>query len=221
MPRMSRVVVSGVAHHITQRGVRRAPIFLDEHDRLQYAEILAENCARYGVRIRAYCWMTNHIHLIAVPEKGDAFARTFRRAHSRYAREFNRKHGFSGYLWQDRFYSSPLDPSHMWAAIRYVEQNPVRAGMVANAEDYRWSSARARCLGEFDALLDPDWDSPIEGMAWAEWLSASDDPLADRIIRVNTVSGMPCGDGAFVEQLERFAGRVLRRQRPGPKPKTS
>ena len=150
MARTARVVVPGIAHHITQRGVRRLPVFVDDHDRTLYSKILLRSCLRYALRIRAYCWMTNHIHEIAVPQRADSLANVFRHAHSIYALHFNRKYRFSGHLWQDRFYSCALDEPHMWAAIRYVELNPVRAGLTSKAADYPWSSALPHCRRKED-----------------------------------------------------------------------
>ena len=218
MARTARVVVPGIAHHITQRGVRRLPVFVDDQDRILYSKTLLESCRRYELRILAYCWMTNHVHVIAVPQNPDSLAKAFRRAHSVYGLNFNHKHKFSGYLWQDRFYSCPLDEPHMWAAVRYVERNPVRAGLASKAEDYPWSSALSHCDGKVDPLLDPDWP-PVPAIPdWSAWL-ASDDEISDRRIRSRTRSGVPCGDDAFVSRLEQDLGRTLRLQRPGPRPR--
>src|SRR6266446_2953558 len=137
----ARVVVPEVPHHVTQRGIRKSDIFLEAADYRKYTDLIIENSRKYGVVIRSYSWMPNHVHLIAIPLHPDSFAKTFRRAHSIYARWFNRKYGLSGYLWQDRYFSCPLDEAHFWAAMRYVERNPVRAGLVSKAEDYPWSSA--------------------------------------------------------------------------------
>jgi REP-associated tyrosine transposase len=119
---------------------------------LATTDLMVENCEKFGVLVRSHAWMPNHVHLVAVPLQPDSFAKAFRRAHSMYARWFNRKYGLSGYLWQDRFFSCPLDEDHFWAAMRYVERNPVRAGLVARAEDYPWSSAAFHSFGRPNAL---------------------------------------------------------------------
>ena len=217
---MARVVIPGVPHHITQRGIRRQPIFLDDDDRGLYTELILDSIVRYQVKIQAYCWMTNHIHLVAVPSAPDSLEKTFRRAHSIYARRFNTKHGFSGYLWQDRFHSCPLDEDHMWAALRYVEHNPVRAGMVAKAEDYPWSSAAAHCRGERDPLLGSFLTETRTPAEWFRWLAIANDTSFDKQIRASTASGIPCGDENFVRSVEGQVGRVLRLQKPGPKRQT-
>ena len=139
MSRTARLVVPGMPHHITQRGTRRFNVFHDEADRLDYLSLFAENCHEFRLAIVAYCLMTNHVHYIAIPERTDSIARVFHRVHGTYSKRFNIKHGFVGHLWQERPFSCVLDEDHFWNAIRYVEQNPVRAGMVRNAIDYRWS----------------------------------------------------------------------------------
>lgn len=217
MSRKARVVVPGVPHHITQRSIRGCDVFRDLADRELYAKLIIESCRLYQILIRAYCWMTNHIHIIAVPLLPDSFAKAFRRAHSVYARVFNKKYGLRGYLWQDRFYSAPLDESHFWNAVRYVERNPVRVALVTNAEDYLWSSALSHCSGRPDALLDTDW--PMEGWTtdWSEWLKIPNETSIDKLIRERTFSGLPIGDESFVRRMEELEGRVLRPQRPGRK----
>ncbi len=145
MARLKRIVVPGLPHHITQRGVRRADIFLEPEDRQVYGRLLVAACEQYSLVSQAYCWMTNHIHLIAVPTYETSLAFVMRDTSGLYAIYFS-NYVFSGHLWQARFYSCVLDEDHFWSAIRYVERNPVRARMVGRAEDYRWSSARAHCL---------------------------------------------------------------------------
>jgi putative transposase len=95
------------------------------------------------VRLLAFCWMSNHIDAIVVPESGDSLAVLFRRVHGRYAQYLNVRRRRSGHLWQNRYSSCPLAETHLWTALRCVEQNPVRAGMVVRARDYEWSSAGA------------------------------------------------------------------------------
>jgi len=137
--------VPGYPHHVTQRGNRRADVFETEDDRHAYLRFLKKYGQRHGLDIWAYCLMTNHIHLVAVPEREESLARALRDAHTVYAMRVNTRTQQSGHVWQGRFYSCVLDEWHLWAAVRYVERNPVRAGMVDRAEDHPWSSARAHC----------------------------------------------------------------------------
>jgi putative transposase len=154
MPRSARLVVPEVPHHVVQRGNRRQPIFFTDADRRSYVAALAEACALHGVRCLAWCLMDNHVHLILTPPGGDALRAVLARTHTRHAMRINRLHEASGHLFQGRFASYPMDDAHLIAAARYVENNPVKAGLVAAAGDWRWSSARAHLTGQDDGLTD-------------------------------------------------------------------
>jgi len=121
---MARAVVPSLPHHITQRGNRRQRTFFSSDDYLLYLALMAEWCEHYRVQIWAYCLMPNHVHLIAVPES-----------------RINSREGWSGHLWQGRFASYVMDDRYTLAAARYVELNPVRAGLVNRVKNYPWSSA--------------------------------------------------------------------------------
>jgi putative transposase len=165
--------------------------------------------------------MPNHIHLVGIPLQPDSFCKALRRAHSMYARWFNKKYGLSGYLWQDRFFSCPLDEYHFWAAMRYVERNPVRAGLVTRPEDYSWSSAAFHCFGKPDPLIDSTWDPADIVPDWKSWIAIANDETQEQAIRANSRTGFPCGEEQFVANMELRLGRILRIQRRGRKPKHS
>ncbi|HYR84131.1 MAG TPA: transposase [Terriglobia bacterium] len=214
---MARAVLPGVPHHITQRGSRRSDVFLDEVDRHNYLHIFRESCRQFGLRIWAYCLMTNHVHFVAVPEREDSLWRTFQRTHGMFASRFNIKYGFSGHLWQARPFSCALDETHLWAAIRYVELNPVRARIVVCAEDYPWSSASAHCGLEMNPWLDSDWLPANRIANWRQWLMEGNGSELDQRIRDRTFTGRPCGDDPFVRRVEEAIGRPLMPKKPGPK----
>jgi REP-associated tyrosine transposase len=165
MSRISRLVVPGMSHHIVQRGSRRLNVFRDEADRLSYVDFFGESCEMFGLVIHAYSLMPNHVHYIAVPERPDSVAKTFHRAHGMYSNWFNEKYQLVGHLWQERPFSCVLSEGHLRNAVRYVENNPVRAGLVTTASDYRWSSARSHCFGEPDLLLNSLEPPAIPGLA--------------------------------------------------------
>jgi putative transposase len=219
MPRRSRIVVPGCAHHVTQRGNHQANVFRDDEDRFHYMRLLREHSAKYDLWLWTYTLMTNHIHAIAVPHSKAGLSDVFRNTHSVYGRWFNKKYGLSGHLWQGRFYSCVLSESHLWAAVRYVERNPVRAGIVSRAEDYRWSSARAHVYAKPDPLLDSRL--PLLGAIgnWSEWLVAADVESQLNAIRTATAKDYPFAEDAFVERLETELGRRLRPRKVGRKPK--
>lgn len=145
MPRLARTVFAGIPHHITQRGNRRENVFFTDDDRHLYLKWLTEYCERHQVEVLAYCLMTNHVHLVLVPSTETGLQQVLKPLHMRYAQHVNRCRGWKGHVWQGRYFSSPLDESYTWAAIRYVERNPIRARMVRKAERYRWSSAAGHC----------------------------------------------------------------------------
>jgi len=217
MTREARVVLPGAPHHITQRGVRRTDVFLDDSDREKYLKLFHENSEKFGLRVCAYCLMNNHVHFVAIPEREDSIWKTFHRCHSIYAMNFNEKYDVSGHLWQGRPFSCVLDEAHLWAAVRYVELNPVRAHMVERAYDYPWSSAAAHCGLRKDPLLDPNWPPPNPMLDWRQWLRENENlDLIDHI-RAKTLTGQPCGDNQFVRTMEQTLSRSFFPKKPGPK----
>lgn len=221
MPRLSRTVFAGIPHHITQRGNRREDIFFADEDREAYLTWLQEYCEKFEVEILAYCLMTNHIHLVAVPTRDDGLQSVLKPLHMRYAQRINRARGWKGHLWQGRFFSSPLDDAYLRAAVRYVERNPVRAGMARHAEDYRWSSAASHCGKRIDGLLNLEsvWSKQLSVMEdWSAWLSEGDEAEEIQMLRRNVDKGLPCGSEGFIKKLGRQAGRLLD-YRPQGRPK--
>lgn len=213
MPRVARVVFPGVPHHVTQRGNRREEVFFEEQDRKVYLGWLREYTEKHEVQVLAYCLMTNHIHLIMVPNDEDGLHSVLKPLHMRYAQRINRNRGWSGHVWQGRYFSAPLDEAYLWAAIRYIERNPVRTGMVVRAEAYRWSSAAAHCGVREDPILTKgrEWTRSIAiGGDWKNWLSEPDEPEKLEILRRNVHKGLPCGSEEFIERLSKESGRNLK-----------
>jgi putative transposase len=169
------------------------------------------------VSLLGYCLMSNHVHLIAVPTLPDGLALACRNAHGRYAAYWNAVHGASGHAWQGRFYSCPLDEVHLWAALRYTELNPVRAGLVSEPECWPWSSAVVHC-GKTQAvpwLADSLWRNRWTVAAWRDYLAASEAESDLAAIRRCTHTGRPLGDAVFISKLEQTTGRRLRPQSKG------
>ncbi len=221
MPRLARTVFAGVPHHITQRGNRREDVFFCDEDRNAYLVWLKEYAEIYDVDILAYCLMTNHVHLVAVPASKDSLHQMLKPLHMRYAQRINRANNWKGHLWQGRFFSSALDESYLWAAMRYVERNPVRAGMVRKAKNYRWSSAGAHCGLRHDAALTDKsaWRRQFDSIGdWSDWLAVGDEPDKMEVLRRNADKGLPCGSENFIRKLEKLTGRALQ-YRPRGRPK--
>jgi len=212
--RLARVVVPGYPHHVTQRGNRCADVFFDRNDRRVYLSLLKQYADTYGLSVWAYCLMTNHVHFVVVPEAEETMACTFRDAHQAYAVYQNQRQCETGHFWQGRFFSCPLDEVHQWTAVRYVEQNPVRAGIVSRAEEYEWSSAAAHCGLRENPILAPDFPPPGEIPDWSAWLEV-EDAAQVKVLRRRTQTGRPLGSEAFVDRLEAFLGRTLRPKKRG------
>ncbi len=210
MPRIARVVAKGYPHHITQRGNYRQPVFEEDNDYVQYLEWLKDYGKKCSLKIWAYCLMSNHVHFVCVPEQEDSLARTFNALHMRYSQYFNQKKKMKGHLWQGRFYSCILDEKHLYAAVRYVENNPVRAGIVRKPQRYKWSSARSHVNREKDSVLSQGCYLEKEIEDWLEYLREKEDEQIIRNIRKSSMTGRTCGDERFMKKLERIFGRRLR-----------
>lgn len=156
MPRPQRFQVVGVPQHVVQRGVNRQAVFFADHDREFFLDTLAESSSWYGMHVHAYCLMTNHIHLLVTPMTQDALSHTMRRLGSLYAACVNKRYGRTGSLWGGRFRSCLVDSERYFLVCqRYIELNPVRAGIVAAPADYHWSSFGRNGLGMSNQLVTP------------------------------------------------------------------
>lgn len=215
MPRFARLVVPGIAHHVTQRGNRKQRTFFGPGDYRTYLSLLARFSEAYGVQVLCYCLMPNHVHLLLAPRTSAALARGVGRTHEAYSRIINARMGWRGYLWQGRFNSFPMSDAHLIAATRYVLLNPVRAGLVRSPEAWRWSSAAAHLAGESDGVADIASLAP----SIADWSAFLRLPVAEsesEQFRRHSRTGRPLGNDAFVSDLEAQTGRVLRPRKPGP-----
>ncbi len=217
MARIARVVVPGYPHHVTQRGNRKQETFFEPGDYRAYLRMVSKARIDAGAEVWGYCLMPNHVHLVVVPERHDSLAMLFQDAHRRYTRRINAREGWCGHLWQERFHSFPMDETHLLAAVRYVELNPVRAGLCEKPTDWRWSSVHAHIRGDDDLLVTvkPMLDRTSD---WLGYLSESD-ASPDRLhtLRKHSRTGRPAGDERFVATLEDLTGRRLRKLKTGPR----
>ena len=136
MPRTARIVIPDIPHHVTHRGNRAEQVFFDEGDYRYYLGLLRRYAGEHGLAIQAYCLMPNHLHLVSVPFAKTSLASVLKRVHIKYTQRMNRINNLTGNLWENRPWSCPMDSQHCWAAVRYVERNPVRARIVSTAENY-------------------------------------------------------------------------------------
>jgi len=205
MPRSARIVALGVPHHITQRGTDRQHVFFSNADRKVYLRLLAEQSRLAGLRVLAYCLMRNHIHLVAVPDQERSLALAMQRTHGRYAQYLNARRQRCGHLWQNRYFSCPLAGSHLWTALRYVEHNPVRAGIVVQPWMYRWSSTAAH-LGAHDesrALDRGFWREQGGAETWRDMIDCGEDESHVQKLRLATYAGRPLGSQQFRAEHQR------------------
>ena len=215
MARIARVVLPGIPHHIMQRGVRSMDIFFSDADRRDYLKMLQEQGEKHGLTFLAWCLMSNHVHLIVIPEHVRSFAKGIGEAHKAYTRMVNFRQRARGYLFQGRFASCPLGEGHFFAALKYVLRNPVRAGIVRHPSDWPWSSARWHLrIRDLDPLA--RHHSLLEGIEdWEAFLSKETGDV--ELLRSYTRTGRPLGGSEFVSLTERITGRDLAKRRPGRK----
>ncbi len=213
MSRIARVVVPDIPFHVTQRGNNRQDVFLSDSDREEYLSLLERRIEKTGAEILAYCLMGNHVHLIMFPHSESDLAETLGRVHCVYAQRFNARYERSGHLWQNRFFSCALDDDHLYTAVRYVELNPVRAGIVSLPWEYPWSSARPHVLGERPhlPLCPPEPLGMPEERAWGRFLMQGIAESDIDSIRTCTRKGLPLGGQDFVQRLEGTLDRALSR----------
>jgi putative transposase len=214
MVRPLRQVFPELPHHIRQRGVRKNAVFHEDADYLLYLRTLRDACIEFVVKIWAYVLMTNHVHLIAVPKEEESISNALQKAHTTYSTYFNEKYGYVGHVWQSRPKMSVMDDAYAKNAIRYVERNPVRAGMVRQAEEYLWSSAAAHCGLRDDSLISPN-PYTEEITDWSAWL-ATDQPEQELLeIRRHLSTGRPWCTPETLLQLETTTGLNLHPGKPG------
>ena len=223
MPRTGRVVLPDYPHHVVQRGHNRQAVFAESADYRYYLETLAEFKAALGVRVYAFCLMTNHIHLLLEPDTRMGLAQLMKRLAGRQTRYHNRAEGRRGTLWEGRYKSSPVQTdSYLLACIRYIELNPVRARMVVAPEQYPWSSFHRWEEPNPYPWLDPlpcaiaggeDEERPVkqyrdfvgDAIPGGEW----------ELIREAVQRGQLTGNARFVNEVERITGKRIDQRRPG------
>lgn len=213
MPRIARVVAVGHPHHITQRGNYRQKIFSTDTDRKKYISLLKDESKRYDLVILAYCLMSNHVHLMVIPEREDSLGKVFKYVNMKYSQYYNKKMDAQGHLFQGRYFSSVMDERHTIACARYIERNPVRIKMVDKPYLWEWSSTKVHCgMEENDGLgVNKFFDYiEYEQKEWKKFIELPDNPKELKQIRDNTRKGRPIGDNNFIEKLEKKLGRILR-----------
>ena len=226
MPRRARLSLPGIPWHIIQRGNNRSVCFYAEEDYRRYLGELTGLSQRFGCAIHAYVLMTNHVHLLLTPEEADGPAQMMKHLGQRYVQYINRTQARSGTLWEGRFRSClTQSEDYVLACYRYIELNPVRAGMVRRPHDYRWTSYHANGDGKPDPLITPqreylrlDRDETARRAAYRELFKAPMQAETVDAIRLATNGNFGLGNQRFQKQIEAALGRRAERRYPGRKP---
>ncbi len=216
MARLPRVVIPGIPHHITQRGNGRQKTFFEDADYALYLDLLAVAAQRAQAQIWAYCLMPNHVHIVLVPSDEYGLSRTFGELHRRYTGYINARQRTTGHLWQGRFGSVAMDEEHLYHALRYVSLNPVRAALVAKAEDWRWSSVHAHMSGVDDAVVTvaPALERVGDFRAFLD--EEFDEAQSYAALRRAESVGRPVGSAEWLKDMGERTGRVLAAGKRGP-----
>ncbi|TYT27616.1 transposase [Luteimonas viscosa] len=217
MPRLPRLELPGIPLHVTQRGVNRCAIFLDDDDRHHYRRVLREAARRHAVAIHAFVLMDNHVHLLLSANRSGDISQTLRRAGQTYVQSFNQRHGRVGTLWQGRFKSCLVDSdAYVLRVIRYIELNPVRAAMVERPEDFRWSSVHTHLDRARDPLIVPHpvyqalgSDPASRAVAYHAWLDAPIDAGEVARIRAYLTQEKALGEPRFQAMVEKALNRPV------------
>ena len=209
MGRLPRTIDDGLVYHAINRGNNRADVFGDDADRVAFLDALAKTRERYPFRLFGYCLMTNHFHLLLRPDSGQSISRILQSLTVTHTWRYHKRHQTSGHVWQGRF-KSPIiqDDSHLLVVLRYIEANPLRAGIVDDPADYRWSSYPCHGLGQVDPVLStfPEWDELGRTEAerrrrWRARVRARQSEAELMSVRSSLRSGRPLGDSEWTEQM--------------------
>ena len=228
MARQPRLQAPDVTLHVIQRGNNRMPCFGHDSDYLLYLAQLRQLAAQCECAVHAYCLMPNHVHLLLTPKREHACSVLMKHIGQRYAQYFNRRHGRTGTLWEGRFRSCVVDSrEYVLACYRYIELNPVRAGIAVHPGLYAWSSYTANAGERTDSLIKPHAEylalaskDPARHVVYRGMLEECLEPELLAAIRAATNGGYPLGSEQFKSGLSLPKGRMLERRRPGRRPRT-
>ena len=223
MARRPRLYVEGCSYHVIQRGNNRDACFFDEADYKVYLDDLKESSIKNGVSVHAFVLMTNHVHILATPVDETGISRMMQGVGRRYVGYVNHTYGRTGTLWEGRYKSTLVDhDNYLLAVSRYIELNPVRAGMVDHASEYPWSSYQGNALGkEIELLRKHDLykklgDTPEERQkAYRSLFKGHMSNKTLEEIRYSINKGWVLGDCRFKEQIEKVSGQRVEPQKRG------
>ena len=223
MARLPRLTLAGYPHHVIQRGNNRQPIFIDVEDRQRMLDLLGEYSARHKVAIHSYVLMGNHLHLLATPDTVDGLPLMMQAVGRRYVQIFNKRHARTGTLWEGRYRATLIqDDAYLLTCMAYIDLNPVRAGLVAKAIDYRWSSHGHYVGAHVDPLVTPHallWqlgNTPFaREAAYSERVAAGLDAAQQATLTDSVLKGWALGHPEFIHQVQQKTARRITRAKAG------
>ncbi|WP_411877426.1 transposase [Polaromonas sp. YR568] len=226
MARLPRLTLPGCAHHIIQRGNNRQTVFSSAADQQMLLTLLGESARKFGVALHAYVLMDNHFHLLATPSTADGLPQMMQAAGRRYVRYYNDSQGRSGTLWEGRYRATVIHAErYLLPCMAYMDLNPVRAGLVAEAKDYPWSSYRHYAGLRVDSLLTPHplvWalgNTPFaREAAYAELVRAGITLEQQDLLTRSALSGWALGEGDFLAELQKRTERRVSKNQAGRPP---
>ncbi|MGH7410554.1 MAG: transposase [Candidatus Methylomirabilis sp.] len=205
MPRTARASVGGVCYHVINRGNGKSEIFHKAADYQAFVDLLGEACRRLPMRVLAYCLMPNHVHLALWPHADGDLSRWMQWLLTAHVRRYHAHYQSNGHVWQGRFKAFPIQQDdHLLTVLRYIERNPVRAGLVVRAEHWRWSSLPWRDRSGPSSLLHP---GPVpRGEQWLKWVNAAVTDAEVERLRRSVNRGTPFGSAEWVSRTARRLG---------------
>lgn len=210
MPRIARAVASGFPHHVVQRGNNREAVFIDEEDRRRYLALLTKYSMKWESPILSYCLMTNHVHLLTKPQEDESLYKMMQGVTLCYTQHINRKYKRTGRLWESRYHSCIVDSErYLWAVARYIEQNPVRAMMTINPEDYPYSSARAHFGLVKNELIGDDLFPDSQRKDYMAFVRGEIEEEQLKEIRTSIRTGRPFTSNRCLKAIEEKLARKL------------
>ncbi len=221
MPRIARAIAGGFPHHVIQRGNNKEKVFFEKEDRERYLSLLKKYSGKWDSPILAYCLMSNHVHLLTRPDMEKSLYKMMQGVTLCYTQYVNRTYKRTGRLWESRYHSCIVDKErYLWAAARYIEQNPLRAKMVKRVEEYPYSSARAHIIGARDEVLGEELFEERQRKDYIKFIRAGIPEEETNNIRYHTRTGRPFGSEEFIKKIEKKLERKFILLSPGrPKKK--
>ena len=216
MSRNHRLIIPNIFHHAIQRGNNRQAVFRENDDRFYYLKWAGKLALQFHTPIFGYCLMTNHNHLLILPSDEEGMINFMKLLGQRYTQYYNRKYQRSGKLWENRYKLHPFDPDLYYVVLRYIEKNPVRAGMVADATRYPWSSAAYHVLGKKNGTIMADnFHDYNSASNYKDFFYEQERVEEIEAIQEAAQQGKAWGKTAFLERLAEELGKAVAPRKKG------